>query len=335
MPPDTHATLEEVEDRLSRLRGTVDQDWLEIARLIDLARRSELWQSRFPSVTAWSEHAGALVGWSLNTVWRMLATQAFIDQELPSVIGAVTSVPPLSPSLAEVLRKIATASPDEARKLIVTLNDRKAVSVRDAREVLERVQAGVTQAKINNRPEAGVTFSGKRALAEDSIQRVNELVRRQLAELSPGREHFKVRSRGRVRTPYFQVNAFATSVGDRVLIDGYRYVPGELRWRSALLGNALAEAAFSATFFSRYWVIFLGTHPDQKPREPSGTQARAFSRGRTDLLKELMQGTEELRIDNLGLAWTDVTGDNLSVIHAPTSDVPVPDRQLFAVHALL
>lgn len=329
MNSDEMTTLDEVESRLIGLKETVDQDWLKVARLIDLARRRELWPARFPSITAWSEHAGALVGWSLNTVWRMLATQAFIDQDLPGVIAPETNVPPLSPSFAEVLRKIAAASPDEARKLVVTLNDGKAVSVRDAREVLERVQVARAQA------DSRQTLAGRRTLADDMAQRANELILRHLGKLSPGREHFKVRSRGRVKTPYFQVNAFATSVGDRVLIDGYRYVPGELRWRSALLGNALAEAAFSATFFSRYWIIFLGTHPDEKPPEPRASQAGAFSRGRTDLLKELMRGAEELRIDNIGLAWTDATGNNLTVVRKPNSDEPVPDRQLFAVHALL
>jgi len=301
---------------ISRAAGS-KSNWRDVAKVVAFIRDEDLWRGFYPSAGEWLEAAAATYGVSLNTLRRLIAAHEFLEAKLAKrhregqSIDFFAGSGTFAMSTVEQIMRMHDVSPPHADK---ALDEHAAgrLSYRDAKAQYDALSTAAEFGRVNvivgdppytNASIDAAKVSSRRAHKQRSI--LKALIESHLEALSGLNAESATISKKRFE--YVSPDAIVIGNADKkaAFVDGYAFKRLPLRSTGAAVAGLLSEAAFSASFFRRYWLILDANEIDAKRVTDSVT---------------------DLELRNVGVARYKPEGqDNLDLLRAPTGD-PVPNR---------
>lgn len=301
---------------ISRAAGSTSK-WRDVAKLVAFIRDEELWRGSYPSEAEWLEAAAAAYDVSRNTLGRLIATDRFLETKLAKkrqsgqAVDLFAGTGTFAMSTVEQIMRMHDISPPHADK---ALDEHAAgkLSYRDAKAQYDALSAtaefGHVDVIVGNPPFTKTTIdaakaSSRRVHKQRSI--LKALIESHLEALSGLSAESATISKKRFE--YVSPDAIVIGNADKKapFVDGYAFKRLPLKSKSATVAGLLSEAAFSASFFRRYWLILDANEHDAK---------------------RVSDSVMDLELRNVGVARYKPEGqDNLDLLRAPTGD-PVPNR---------
>lgn len=247
--------------------------WLVAAEAAENVCDSAAWRGHYALVGDWIAAAAGAAGIGSNMLRRWIAARRFLieyDAAHPGT-GALSMAEQakISASAAEILKRMGEASPEKVGRVIDCFAG-SGMSIRTLRQEYDSIVADVLQpidVTYINPPYASGGNTGRPRLGAKLARRqlgslektLFSLTNDQLAELSGdvGRTSLFYDS---YKFRYMAPDAVAVTRREFGIdfLDGYSFkVMTELPKRPAF-ARLLADTAFAATFFRRYWLLIHG-----------------------------------------------------------------------------
>lgn len=322
MAPGSNSELDRIFATISKVAGS-DGSWLIIANKVAYVRDKELWRGRFKSQSEWLDAAADAAKVTTNTLRRMLAAAKFFNEQAEARKKSGKTEQAVDPASGsgkfvmatlEMIKRMHDVSPQHAsnafeKHLLGLLSYRAAKRQYDdlfsSFDPFSENPARATTI-VGNPPWASfdaAKLSSRRAHRERSA--LGALIESHIESLS-GIEVEKAEI-GKIRFDYVAPDAVV--VGNKktgsAFVDAYDFKRLGLSTPKATVTKLISDAAFSATFFRRYWLILETSQ---------------------EVAQDVVSSVDDLDLANIGVARYAADGqDNLDLLRAPTG-APTPDR---------
>lgn len=323
MAPGGNSEFDRLIATISEAAGSTD--WLEVANSVAIIRDKELWRGRYRSESEWLNAAAHQRGITTNTLRRYLSAAQFLKAHVKSITdrgGRVVVVGPSGreskPVMAtvELIKRMHDVSPSFALKALNSHLDSD-LSYRAVKRQYDELFAGTVLEGINTRGfDVVLTNPPYFAKAIDPAKISSRRAHQERNELGALIEsHINILSGIDIQAAEISKLRFKYVAPDVVVIgnratpdpfvDGYDFKRLSLGSSKAAVAKLVSEAAFSASFFRRYWLILDASEIDAH---------------------QVVESVTDLELSNIGVArCRPDEQDNLDLLCAPTGE-PTPNR---------
>lgn len=287
--------------------------WIVVASQVEEIRQSGAWRLAYNSPTEWLEAAAKAANLTPNTLRRFLAAFRYLKtkQAADSSIDLFSGSSAFDIGAIELIKRIGDISPSKADEYL-TQHMKEDVSYRDIKRGYDLIVVNppyATSATAN--PDAGKlglrrTHDVKKRLADVVQKQIGDLSDTEDAKVLPGRYEFEFASP--------DVVAVGSKEFSVDFVDGFEFKRLGTKVAPSALRRAIADIAFAATFFRRYWVFIDADH---------------------EAASALNTSIEKLGLLSVGIAFApEPAAKKLKILRRPKAP-PSPDRHDMARQAVL